>query len=343
MPTAQKVFSGLFAKLNDRQQEVLAGRFGLEKSGKKLTLAALGNRYGVTRERVRQIETTGLAALREHIEADPAGTAVLAASRKYLKEQGGVAPREALLAEARAALPGITQNHMSLIAEATKAFAEHQGDKDFHPFYYLTKEDFKSAAAFVKDWAQHLRSRKGDVLSGKYQAYFADFVKKQSVPSAHAENYLAVSKRVGKNPYGDRGLTEWAEVNPRTVRDRIYLVMMKQGEPIHFRTIAKLINDAKFSSRLASAPTVHNELIKDKRFVLVGRGTYALAENGYEPGTAREVIHRILRKNGPLRPKDIMLAVQKERLFKENTILVNLQNKSHFLRRSDGTYKVREA
>lgn len=150
-------------------------------------------------------------------------------------------------------------------------------------------------------------------------------------------------KKIGKNPYGDVGLSEWTEIQPKTVRDRIYLALKKKGEPLHFRTIAQLINQYSTKAKPASAPTVHNELIKDTRFVLVGRGMYALSEDGYEPGTAREVIHRILKKNGPLRPKEVMLAVQKERFFKPNTVLVNLQNKSFFKRMPDGTYRIRES
>ncbi|MDO8504878.1 MAG: hypothetical protein Q7S36_03440, partial [Candidatus Liptonbacteria bacterium] len=117
----------------------------------------------------------------------------------------------------------------------------------------------------------------------------------------------------------------------------------KKGEPQHFTGIAKLVNEAKFDKRIALASTVHNELIKDKRFVLVGRGIYGLSEYGFEPGTAKDVIKTILVKQGPMRSKDIVLAVQKARFFKYNTILVNLQNKSLFERSNDGTYRIREA
>ncbi|MEK7077431.1 MAG: hypothetical protein AAB967_04355, partial [Patescibacteria group bacterium] len=110
-----------------------------------------------------------------------------------------------------------------------------------------------------------------------------------------------------------------------------------------FRAIADLINKAGLGGRKALAPTVHNELIKDKRFVLVGRGMYALAEQGYEPGTAKEIIRKILKRDGPLTPPNLILAVQKERLFKANTVLANLQNKNLFERVEGGAYRVREA
>ncbi len=107
--------------------------------------------------------------------------------------------------------------------------------------------------------------------------------------------------------------------------------------------IAKVINESGLSGQVALAPTVHNELIKDERFVLVGRGMYALREHGYEPGIAREVIQKVLREAGPLKPNDVVAHVAKQRFFKPNTVLINLQNKSFFERLPDGRYRVREA
>ena len=86
---------------------------------------------------------------------------------------------------------------------------------------------------------------------------------------------------------------------------------------------------------------MHNELIKDERFVLVGRGMYGLSEQGYEPGTAREVIAKVLKKQGPLAAADVVTHVNKQRFFKPNTILINLQNKASFERLPDGKYRVR--
>ncbi len=343
MVSTAKVFGPLWEGLSARQKEVLTGRFGLEKSGEPLTLAAIGEKYGVTRERVRQIEASALAELRGKIAKDAVSQDIIARAKKYLKDLGGVAPREALLAHVNTFVDGMKENHMNFFLEASRAFFYHAEDKQFRPFYYLDKESLKTASAFIQQWAAQLRGKRATAMGGGYQAELAAYVKKNGVPAEHAEAYLSISKKVGVNAYGDMGLTEWAEIQPKTVRDRIYLALKKEGKPLHFRNIATLINERTTKAKMASAPTVHNELIKDGRFVLVGRGMYALAEHGYEPGTAREVIHRILKRQGPLRPRDVMLAVQKERFFKQNTILVNLQNKQFFRRQPDGTYKVREA
>ena len=93
-------------------------------------------------------------------------------------------------------------------------------------------------------------------------------------------------------------------------------------------------------SKKAHIATTHNELIKDPRFVLVGRGLYALSEWGYINGIVKDVITKILDKSGPLSKKEIVEKVMKERYVKENTILVNLQNSKNFKKEKDGKYSL---
>ena len=139
-----------------------------------------------------------------------------------------------------------------------------RADDDFLPIYCGGEKEWKNAKAFVDGWTNTLRSRRNQVFSGSYRAELASFMKNNGTSPAVAENYLDLSVRVGKNPYGDAGLSEWAEISPRTVRDKIYLVLKKNDEPLHFETIARRINEVKFGDgQKALGPTVHNELIKD--------------------------------------------------------------------------------
>ena len=105
---------------------------------------------------------------------------------------------------------------------------------------------------------------------------------------------------------------------------------------MHFREVAKSVAD--IFGKKAHVATIHNELIKDSRFVLVGRGYYALKEWGYEPGAAREVIKKILKLSGPLSKEEVVEKVMKERFLKKNTILVNLQNAKYFKKNKQGLY-----
>jgi hypothetical protein len=105
---------------------------------------------------------------------------------------------------------------------------------------------------------------------------------------------------------------------------------------MHFEEVARAIT--KLFGKKAHPATCHNELIKDARFVLVGRGLYALAEWGYTKGIVADVIKNILKKEGPLTREEVVAKVLKERHVKENTIVVNLQNSRYFKKDKTGRY-----
>src|SRR3989344_5090819 len=146
----------------------------------------------------------------------------------------------------------------------------------------------------------------------------------------------SMSKKEGKNPLGEWGKASSPNIRIRGVKDYAYLVMKRHGTPLHFKEVADSIGKT-FSKKIHYA-TCHNELIKDPRFVLVGRGMYALAEWGYKKGIAREVIADILKREGPLGKEDVIKKVNKERYFKKNTILVNLVNTKYFKKTKSGLY-----
>ena len=152
------------------------------------------------------------------------------------------------------------------------------------------------------------------------------------------KRWLSISKNIGKNPLGEWGKTSSPNIRAKGVRDYAFLVIRRHGSPIHFREVAKSIE--KLFGRKAHVATTHNELIKDPRFILVGRGLYALSEWGYMSGVVRDVIRKVLEKSGPLTKEEIVNKVLKERYVKENTILVNLQNLKFFKKDKDGRYSL---
>jgi hypothetical protein len=343
MASITKLVTAAVAGLNPRQKEVIFARFGLDGKGKGQTLAAIGETLHVTRERVRQIENGAIVVIKRNIGHSDDLEASLEKIRKFIAGKGGIAKKADVVRYAATLVTGAKENHVDFLADTSGVFHLYREDEAFHPFYYITDKDLKNAKTFVEGWVAFLKGRKDRVFAESYEVQLAGFLKSKSLAQGIAESYLSISKHIHQNPYGDKGLRDWPEISPATVRDKIYLVLKKHGKPLHFEDIATHINRAKFDEEKALAPTVHNELIKDERFVLVGRGLYGLKEHGYEPGTAREVISRVLKNKGAMNTSEVMDAVNRQRFFKPNTILINLQNRNYFERMPDGKYRVRES
>ena len=337
MASLSSIVKELTGGLSDRQKDVLNKRFCLDDKVKEgATLAELGGSYGVTRERIRQIEAGSLAETRKKLAGSVAAKSALAAIHKVCARMSGTVREDALLAALKSEC-GLSlrspQIHFILEAEGKLNF--YPEDKDFFSFWYEGHDTLSRAKEVIQKTHSSFTGRKHELLR--------DGSKAHSRLEEEERAYLALSKKFGTNVYGDFGLTEWPEINPKTIRDRAYLVLKKAERPVHFREIAKLIDARKFDAKAVYASTVHNELIKDRRFVLVGRGVYGLSEAGYRSGTTRDIIAHILKANGPLSADAVVKLVSGERQFKENTILLNLQNRKHFKRLEDGRYDSHEA
>ncbi|MDP3947363.1 MAG: sigma factor-like helix-turn-helix DNA-binding protein [bacterium] len=343
MENIEKLIATLMSGLTPREKDVLTKRFGLKGKDFK-TLAELGALYGITRERVRQIESSGLSALRLKVKGGAAGE-FYSYLVGHLTNVGGVRRADFLTNDLAQALKcNLREEQLHFLLEAHGAIRYHPEDDSYFAFWHVDAKTWKTAAAFIEKFRKYIGGRKEDLLThNKFDVLFAQAIEPHALKDFVGVNYLTVSKQFGTNIYGDFGLTEWPEISPKTMRDRAYLVLKKHTKPLHFRELARLINEIRFDHKVAHPSTVHNELIKDDRFVLVGRGMYGLLEHGFMPGTAKDVIKRVLKANGPLRAEAVLEAVQKERFFKPNTVLLNLQNKKLFRRTSDGGYTVREA
>lgn len=338
MASLEQLTKSILLSLAPRQRDIIVRRFGLD--GKDpLTLAELGTRYKVTRERVRQIE----AAVLGQVNAKIKGTLMAECVEfmgQYLESQGGVRRADYLLVDIAKKFEGLSMPALAFLMEASKQFNYTREDNDYYEFWYKDKNTLKKATRLIDRFYKELKAKKQEVLGmGSADAILSLVSKSEGVSDDVAKNYVSISKKFGVSVYGDFGLAEWSEIQPRTVRDQAYLVLRKQKSPLHFSDITGKINSLDLGKKkVANVSTVHNELIKDSRFVLVGRGMYALSEHGYEPGTAKEVIQKLLKEQGSLHPHRIVSLVSERRFFKKNTILLNLQNKKMFRRLEDGTY-----
>jgi hypothetical protein len=327
----------LLSVLTKRAQDVIVSRYGLGSKAQKLTLDAIGKKYSITRERVRQIENHSLAAIRKsktYKELEPVFTELKA----LVVELGGLVSEKDLLKHL--SKDQGTQNHFHFLLVIGEDFKREKEDDEFKHRWHVDSELSKKIEGALRKLYSKLSDDElvfeGDLIDDFLQEVkdLNDKYKNEEV----IKRWLSISHKIGKNPLGEWGKSSSPNVNAKGMRDYAFLVIRKHGSPIHFKEVAKAIG--QYFNKKAHVATTHNELIKDPRFVLVGRGLYALAEWGYMSGVVKDVIKKILEKEGPLSKEKIVEKVLKERYVKENTILVNLQNPKYFKKDKDNRYHI---
>lgn len=321
-----------------RSQDILEARFGINHHKPK-TLEEIGKEYGITRERVRQIICSALHVLVRHHENQSAGGQIENLIQDELSRSSGVLEAETLLEnlskgnrEERGALTAFLE--CLPYAHSEKAAHEHE------KIYFLNEfshDQWKK----IKNTTKEILENLGQPVSAKklFQEYAAAAPAGLQVTEKVFFDYLAISKEVQSNVFGKWGLNTWSDIKPRGTREKAYLILKNEKKPLHFREIAKRIDESGLHTKPSQShpQTVHNELIKDARFVLVGRGIYALADWGYTAGTVKEVIQSILTKKGvPMSKEAIMNEVLLVRQVKPTTIAINLN--TFFEKTKDGLY-----
>lgn len=340
----------LLSLLDERTRRILGARFGVTGNPPK-TLQEIGNSENITRERVRQLERSALVFLRDAERSVPSiAEAVRTALRSVFDTFGHVVREQTLMSALGldatkdgagvrfllTSLPGTTEAretqrtyaHWTMVVQSDSSALSEGKDSSSVP-----------SLEHVLELSEELLRRANEVLPDREFLAEVSESTDGALTMTALRSFLSTSKRIARTPFGEWGVSAWPEVRPRGVGDKAYVVLKRGGKPLHFSALTEAINASGFGGRQAHAQTVHNELIRDARFVLVGRGLYGLKAWGYEPGTVADVAVRLLAQAGrPMPKRDLVAAVLKERLVKRNTVLLALQNKRLFRSLGDGTY-----
>ncbi len=333
----EKVIQDILGTIErEREREIVARRFGL--FDRKETLEQIGELLGITRERVRQLEKAVVTRLKEAAKKDlPHIKEVEELLISHLKEMGNIAKVSDLAERLTAAGSRVDQARLAFLASLSPRIAVIDDNDHFYHSLGIASEHSEQA----------IRELVGKIVSGVEKIGEPTDIEaiKDKVghkDAKHVEALAGTSKNLAALK-GRWGLMKWPLVNPRNIRDKIYLILRDHGKHMHFSEIAEAIKASAFKRKDVTTQAIHNELIKDKRFVLIGRGIYALREWGYRQGTVADVIAEVLKKEGgPLHRDEIVRRVLKNRYVKETTILLNLQGKDQFKRVAKATYALTE-
>ncbi len=337
-PDIAKTVDAVLATIDrEREREIISRRFGL--NDRKETLEQIGELLGITRERVRQLEKAILIRLK--ISAED-GQENIAKAEMYLVRNLHEMGRAARVADLSSKMFGDKSDERQrsrvgfIGALAPRLTVLDENDSYFHGV--AIKEHFADEKSLKKAVDEIVK-----VIKENGEAISVDDLNAKLPSYEHPDHIRAIaslSKQLAELR-GMWGLVKWPSVNPKNIRDKIYVILQETKKPMHFSEISKSIKDSEFKRKNVTTQAIHNELIKDKRFVLIGRGIYALAEWGYSKGTVSDIIADVLKKeNGPLHRDEIVKRVLKHRQVRETTILLNLQSKSEFKRVAKATYEL---
>ena len=307
----------------DREREIISRRFGL--NGRKETLEQIGEMLSITRERVRQLEKAIL--IRLQISAEEGQIPELMAAEKLLVRNLSEMGRVAILADLADKIYGrkttaSERTGLYFLATYSKNLTIIEENDRYNPAIGIAEYgDSRKIRERVDEIVKIIKENKQPMtieeLDAKLDYEHPDYIKATA----------SVSKLIAtlNNLYG---LAKWPSVNPKNIRDKIFVILESEKQPMHFSEIAKRIKESNFKRKNVTVQAIHNELIKDPRFILIGRGIYALSSWGYKKGTIADIITSILTKSEePLTREEIVKRVLKVRKVKETTILLNLQNK----------------
>ena len=321
-----------------REREIITRRFVLE--GAKETLEQIGERLDITRERVRQLEKAALIRLK--IAAEKGNIENLADIEKALirnlAESGRISKTKTL---AEKYFENSAENqevsYILFLSEiSSKLVIVQENDKYHSAIANAEYGDERKIKTAIDEIVNIIKKQKSPMTLDELDAKLS-----YEHPS-QIEAIASISKLLA-SLNGIWGLEKWPSVNPKNIRDKIFVVLGAKKEPMHFSEIAEEIRKSDFSRKDVTTQAIHNELIKDKRFVLIGRGIYALDDWGFKKGTVADTIAAVLKEAGePLYRDEIVKRVLEKRKVKETTVLLNLQSKKEFVRVAKATYTLAE-
>ncbi len=316
----------------EREREIISRRFGLYD--RRETLEQIGELLGITRERVRQLEKAVITKLKDAAEKElPHISDIESTVGQHISDMGGVARVKDIAEKLVKDATKIDHSRVAFLVQLAPGLT-HVGENDH--FY-------NSASLKSEHSEKSVRENVGSVIDAVKKIGKPVNIKEIAGAMGHPDHKkveaLAGTSKNLATLNGRWGLIKWPMVNPKNIRDKIYVILYENGKQMHFNEIAASIRKSDFKRKDVTTQAIHNELIKDKRFILVGRGIYALKEWGFKQGTVADVITEVLKAAGePLHRDEIVKRVLKKRFVKETTILLNLQGKPQFKRVAKATY-----
>ena len=309
---------------------------------KWVPLQRIGQEYNLTRERIRQIETQALMRFRRLIVWNETYMSVLSEAKKILDAHGWILGEDVLVAKLiNRNLFKFTKDELKLILVSDFDVTYLKRNKLLYKAFYiepLFEDLLTKMAIYVNDYFEK-RGKSEDMY--EFIAKVKDEFSKEYKDVTYLKNdlfYVNFFSLIRNFSVfdGKVGFDEFADVNPKTMKLKIYYIMKRINKPVHYQELPAKIMDY-FPNKSCKINTIHNELVKNNDlFVNLWLGRYGLKEWWYEWWVVKDILIRIFEKNDrPMAVKELCKEVLKEKMVSPNTVMLNLQKYKDAFERVD--------
>jgi len=330
-----ELMNRLLSLLTTKEQDIIERRFLLGDKKEKETLEKIGKSYAITRERVRQIEAVAIKKL-ARISVDPSMRQIHDLAYNILVSHGKIMSEDLLVSGMIQRLEGAKEmdaNAMKLAMNVSDRLIKQERNQFFKPFWYTKDLVFSDIKSLLSLLSKEM-DKKGSVSSVEDLQNRVSKFPPEMVRSALYLHWDFLETDRGW------GLKSWRTINPRSIKDKIFIALKNEGGPLHFTDIVKKVLHDFVSKKKPTPQAIHNELIRHEDFVLVGRGLYGLYEWGLAVGTVCDVIKSVLQESKkPMKRQAIIEGVLKKRDIRVGTISLNLQKYPFFQRVGRAVYE----
>lgn len=324
-----KSFEEILVSLSEKEKSVIERRIWLK--WEKQTLQNIWESFSpmITRERVRQIEDSGIKKIWRIIK-DWNLLKIQQTWLNFVKINGWLASCESLVNHIikeldldkninKAVLETIVQADIEILKSKQKLWC-----KIYFHLPFITKPTIDS----IHREAIRILKRKKDVVWKEelFQIISENLKDIRSLSNPLINAVLELFDDIVFWENNLVGLSQWKILNPKTLKDKAIYILKREWTPMHFVDISNRI--IEHLEEVVKVNTIHNELIRNDDFVLIWRWIYALKEWWFKPWTVLDVITSVLEKAWePLSTNQIIEEVLKIRNVKDTTIYMNLQNR----------------
>ena len=320
--------------LKERQRQVIRWRYGLQ--GERLTLKQAGQRLGITRERVRQIQARALKLLAQPRSAER--MAPIKATLSDLVAQAGGLMGAGQLEDALGRELALGDVDPIGVARLVARLDDDMRWVGKIRALGLTRYPLSKVENFQRRMARLLRQHEVPMPVETLLARF----KKTKLYKRHQEalddDFVIACLRAHPDVETKDGTCALIRLSSKRL-DAMVVALRELGEPSHFSVITERANAQLRPEQRMSTHNVHSHLHRRPGvFVRVGRGIFGLAEWGLpDDGSLANAAYRVLAEAGrPLDTETITNEVLKTWHARRSSVYMAIANDARF-RRVDRT------